>query len=249
MSGLFMEIKMQNIVDPKLVRTQMQIGEDGINHLKNAGVAIFGLGGVGGHVLEVLARSGVGKLYVFDNDEVSESNLNRQILATYDTLGMKKTKAATVRVKSLSKDTVVVSKDMFVLPENIDEIDFSEFDYVVDAIDTVSGKIAIIEKAKKEGIPVISSMGTGNKMKPEMLEIADIFETSVCPLARVMRKELKDRGIDKCKVVYSKEEPQKPLFESQTDGKKIPPASNAYVPAAAGILIGSAVIRDLLMKK
>lgn len=237
---------MSNSISESLIRAEMMYGAAGIEKLTHARVALFGLGGVGGHVLEVLARSGVGTFYLFDNDTISVSNLNRQILALESTVGRKKTDVARERVVSINKGATVFCQDMFVLPENINTIDFSEFDYVIDAIDTVSGKLAIICAADKAGVPVISCMGTGNKLYPQMLEITDIFKTSVCPLARVMRKELRERGIEKCSVLYSKEKPLKPLFTPDEESLKPIPASNAYVPAAAGILIGSKVINDIV---
>ena len=233
-------------LNSQFIRSEMLYGLEGIHKLQNSKVALFGLGGVGGHVLEVLARSGIGTLYLYDNDTVSVSNLNRQLLATYSSVGKSKTTIAAERVSSINKEATVYTYDMFVLPENIDTIDFSQFDYVVDAIDTVSGKIAIIKAATAANVPVISCMGTGNKLHPELLEIADIYDTSVCPLARVMRKELKDRGITSCNVLYSKETPVKPLFNPDEDSAKPIPASNAYVPAAAGILIGSKVVNDIV---
>lgn len=233
-------------LNSQFIRSEMLYGIEGIHKLKHSKVALFGLGGVGGHVLEVLARSGIGTLYLYDNDTVSVSNLNRQLLATYSSVGMNKTTIAAERVVSINKEATVYTYDMFVLPENIGTIDFSQFDYVVDAIDTVSGKIAIIEAATAAKVPIISCMGTGNKLHPELLEIADIYDTSVCPLARVMRKELKDRGIASCNVLYSREAPLKPLFNPDVEAKKPIPASNAYVPASAGILIGSKVINDIV---
>ena len=230
----------------QFIRFEMMYGKSALCRLKNAKVALFGLGGVGGHVLEVLARSGIGTLYLYDNDTISVSNLNRQILSTYETLGSSKTKAARERVSSINKEAIVYTFDMFVLPENIKDIDFSRFDYVIDAIDTVSGKLAIIEASTAANVPVISCMGTGNKIHPEMLKIADIYDTSVCPLARVMRKELKMRGVAACNVLYSEEVPIKPLFNPDSISPKPIPASNAYVPAAAGILIGSKVVNDLI---
>lgn len=227
-------------------RTEMLIGKDALDKLKNSSVALFGVGGVGGFVAEALARAGVGRIDIFDNDTVSESNINRQIIADIDSVGMSKTAAAELRLKKINPDITVNCFNMFVLPENIDEIDFSCYDYAVDAIDTVSGKIAIIVKANELGIPVISSMGTGNKLDPTRFEIADIYKTSVCPLARVMRLEMKKRGIKKLKVLYSKEEPVKPLNPSFNEKGKQIPGSISFVPSVAGLIIGGEVIKDLI---
>ncbi len=229
----------------QFVRTEMILGEKGMEQLFHSSVAVFGLGGVGGHVMEALARSGIGTLYLCDNDTVSESNLNRQIIATYDSVGKYKTDVARERILSINKDANVIMNRSFVLPENADAIDFTKFDYIVDAIDTVAGKLTLIEHAKAAGVPIISCMGTGNKMNAGMLEIADIYETSVCPLCRVMRKELKARGIENCKVLYSKEEPIHPKVEVCQEGRRSVPGSNAFVPAVAGLMIAGEVVREL----
>lgn len=233
-------------MDRKFSRTEMLIGEDSLERLSKAHVAVFGVGGVGGYVVEALARSGVGFITLIDNDVVSVSNINRQIVATDDTVGMLKTKAAKERVLSINKNIVVNTLEMFVLPENIDEIDFSVFDYVVDALDTVSAKIAIVEKAYKENIKVISSMGTGNKLCADKFEITDVYKTSVCPLARVMRTELKKRGIKKLKVLFSTETPVKPKNMQFSETGRAIPASISFVPSVAGLLIGGEVIKDLI---
>ncbi len=225
-------------------RTEMLIGKDALSRLKDCRVAVFGIGGVGGYVAEALARSGVGSLDIFDNDTVSLSNINRQIFALHSTVGKMKTAVAKERLLDINPDIIIKEHNLFVLPSNIDEIDFSVYDYVIDAIDTVSGKIAIIEKATKEKIPVISSMGTGNKTDPTKFEITDIFKTSVCPLARVMRYEMKKRGIKKLKVLYSPEEPRKP--SSAADGSKPVPASIAFVPPVAGLVIAGEVIKEII---
>ena len=225
-------------------RTEMLIGKDALSRLKDCRVAVFGIGGVGGYVAEALARSGVGALDLFDNDTVSLSNINRQIFALHSTVGKLKTAVAHERLKDINPDIKIKEHNLFVLPTNIDEIDFSVYDYVIDAIDTVSGKIAIIEKATKEKIPVISSMGTGNKTDPTKFEITDIFKTSVCPLARVMRYEMKKRGIKKLKVLFSPEEPRTP--SPSADGGKPVPASVAFVPPVAGLIIAGEVIKDLI---
>lgn len=226
----------------------MLIGEKAIATLKNSRVAVFGAGGVGGYVIEALARSGVGAIDIIDNDTVSESNINRQIIALRSTIGSLKTEIARKRVLDINPDCKVTLFETFVLPENIDSFDFSCYDYIVDAIDTVSGKLAIIEKAYKEGIPVISSMGTGNKLDPTKFTITDIYQTSVCPLARVMRYELKKRGVKKVKVLFSTEEPIKP-DKSENSGKRTPPGSISFVPSAAGLIIGGEVIKDLIKQK
>lgn len=226
-------------------RTEMLIGKDSVATLNNSRVAVFGAGGVGGYVIEALARSGVGAIDIIDNDIVSESNINRQIIALRSTIGSLKTEIARKRVLDINPDCKVTLFETFVLPENIDSFDFSCYDYIVDAIDTVSGKLAIIEKAYKEGIPVISSMGTGNKLDPTKFAITDINKTSVCPLARVMRYELKKRGVKKLKVLFSTEEPIKPNAEKDERGK-IPPGSISFVPSVAGLIIGGEVIKDLI---
>ena len=221
-------------------RTQALIGEEALEKIKESHVAVFGVGGVGGFTVEALARAGIGKLTLIDNDTVKESNINRQIIALNSTLGLTKTDAFKARIKDINPDAIVESKEIFYLPETKDEIDFSDFDYVVDAIDTVSGKISIIEKCKENGIPVISSMGTGNKLDPTAFKIADISKTSVCPLARVMRYELKKRGISKVKVLYSTEEPL-------VKGNRVP-SSISFVPSVAGLIIAGEVIKDIIKK-
>jgi len=231
-------------------RTRMIYGEEALEKLAASRVAVFGLGGVGGYVVEALARSGIGALDLIDNDRVSLSNLNRQILATVSTIGMYKTDAARERVVQINPDCIVSTYQTFYLPQTQDQFDFRKYDYVVDAIDTVTGKLAIIENAKKAGVPVISSMGTGNKKDPGALEVADLYETSVCPLAKVMRRECRRRGIDSVKVVYSREEPVHPmeeyLQEQEKQSRRAVPGSTAFVPAAAGLLIAGQVVNDLV---
>ncbi len=219
-------------------RTEALIGNDALEKLKSSHVAVFGIGGVGGYIVEALARGGIGEITLIDNDTVKESNINRQIIALTSTVGDKKTEAFEKRLKDINPEIKVNLCDLFVLPENCGEIDFSRFDYVADAIDTVSGKLAIIENCKRAGVPVISSMGTGNKLDPTAFEITDIYKTSVCPLARVMRYELKKRGIKKLKVLYSKENPVKQ--DSRT------PASISFVPPVAGLIIAGEIIKDLI---
>ncbi|MBE6536315.1 MAG: tRNA threonylcarbamoyladenosine dehydratase [Ruminococcaceae bacterium] len=226
-------------------RTSMLIGEEALEALKSSRVAVFGLGGVGGHALEALVRAGVGAVDIFDNDTVSESNINRQIIATYETLGKYKTDAFEERIRSINPDCSVTKHTAFVTKEKAAEMSFSSYSYVIDAIDTVSAKIAIAERCEKEGVPLISSMGTGNKLDASKFEITDIYKTSVCPLARVMRAELKKRGVKGLKVLYSREEPIKPR-ESAEGGKKPAPASISFVPSVAGLLIAGEVVRDII---
>ncbi|MBQ3841650.1 MAG: tRNA threonylcarbamoyladenosine dehydratase [Ruminiclostridium sp.] len=224
-------------------RTRLIFGDEAMERLSRARVALFGAGGVGGYAAEALARSGIGALDIIDNDTVCESNLNRQIIALRSTVGMYKTDAAAARIHDINPDCKVTGHKIFFLPENKDYFDFRQFDYIIDAIDTVSGKLAVIECANAAGVPVISCMGTGNKTDPSRLTIADIFETSVCPLARVMRHECRKRGIAKLKVVYSREEPRTPQnSETSRSGKPVP-GSTAFVPSAAGLLIASEVVR------
>ena len=226
-------------------RTQMLLGKESMERIQNSHIAIFGVGGVGGYVAEALARSGVGKIDLFDNDVVSITNINRQIIALTSTVGRPKVEVMKERILDINPSAKVVCHNVFFMPENSYEFDFSKYTYVVDAVDTVTAKIEIIKRAKEEEIPVISSMGTGNKLCPEMFEVADISETSVCPLARVMRRELKQRGIENVKVVYSKEESIKPnLTEEYTEKRQIP-GSTAFTPTVAGLIIASEVIKDL----
>ncbi len=235
-------------MENQFVRTQMLFGKDAMEKLSHSKVAIFGVGGVGGYTAEALARSGVGELHLIDNDTVCLSNLNRQIIATHTTLGMKKVDAAKARLLDINPNIKVVTHDIFFLPENSDCIDFSIFDYVVDAIDTVSGKIALVEKAEEAHTPIISSMGAGNKLNPQMLEVTDIYKTSVCPLARVMRRELKKRDIKKLKVVYSKERAMTPIdlwADNSDNQRRQVPGSNAFVPSVAGLIIAAEVIKDI----
>lgn len=226
-------------------RTEMLLGSKNMKKLEKAHIAVFGLGGVGGHAVEALARCGIGKFTLFDNDIVCKSNLNRQIIATNNTIGMRKTDAARNRILSINQDANITVHDVFYLPENADNYQLSDFDYIVDAIDTVSAKIELIVRAKKNSIPIISSMGTGNKLNPTMLEVSDIYKTSVCPLARVMRHELKLKNIKSLKVVYSKEDPIKPKTQNETKSKKQAPGSVSFVPSVAGLIIASEVIKDI----
>lgn len=227
------------------IRTEMLLGSVAIEKLNKSKVAIFGLGGVGGYCAEALSRSGINAFELFDNDKYSVSNLNRQILATYETVGKYKTEVTKEHILSINSEAKVNIYNMFVLPENVEEIDCTDVDYIVDAIDTVSGKLALIELANKLSIPIISCMGTGNKVNAELLTVTDIYKTQMCPLAKVMRKELKDRGIQSLKVVYSPEEVKKPYFEVEDGVRRSVPSSWAVVPAVAGLLIAGEVIRDL----
>lgn len=224
----------------------MLLGKAAVEKLKNARVAVFGLGGVGGYAVETLARAGVGKLDLIDNDTVSQSNINRQIFALHSTVGKRKTEVAKARVLDIHPDCKVKIYDVFFLPENAETFDFTLYDYVIDAIDTVSGKLAIIERAKKAGVPVISCMGTGNKLDGSAFTVSDISKTSVCPLARVMRRELKKRGIEHVKVVYSKEQPRVPENGEKGENGKPIPASIAFVPPIAGLLLAGEVVKDLI---
>lgn len=237
-------------MDERFSRTELLIGTDGLKRLADARVAVFGIGGVGGYVVEALARSGVGELDLIDRDVVSVSNINRQIIALGSTVGMYKADAAALRVRNINPDIKVHIYNTFYTPENADSFDFSQYDYVVDAVDTVSAKTELIVRAERAGVPVISSMGAGNKLDPTRFEIADIYSTSVCPLARVMRRELKARGIKKLAVVYSKEEPRKPSapVTDEVSGKAVP-ASYACVPSVVGLIIASKVIRDISENK
>ena len=229
----------------KYSRTALLIEKEGVEKLKRARVAVFGIGGVGGYVVEALARAGVGTLDLVDKDTLSESNINRQILALHSTVGKWKTEVAKERIRDINPDITVHTHNLFYLPETADEFDFSAYDYVVDAMDTVSAKLALIERAKRANIPVISSMGTGNKLDPTAFEVADISKTLICPLARVMRKELKRRGIEHLKVVYSKEEAKPPTLFDEESGKPIP-GSISFVPSVAGLIIAGEVIKDLI---
>ncbi|MBR5154998.1 MAG: tRNA threonylcarbamoyladenosine dehydratase [Clostridia bacterium] len=228
------------------LRTEMLLGTENLQKLKNSHIAVFGLGGVGGHTVEALARSGIGTFTLFDSDTVAESNLNRQIIATVETIGMPKTEALKNRILSINPNAVVNTHNIFYLPENADKFPLDDFDYVVDAIDTVSAKIELAVRCEKANVKLVSSMGTGNKLNPTDLKVADIYKTSVCPLARVMRRELKNRGIKNLKVVYSEEKPIKPLVLYNEDtSKKQTPGSCSFVPSVAGLIIASEVIKDL----
>ena len=242
-------------------RTQLLLGQEGMEKLYRARVAVFGIGGVGGYTVEALARSGVGTLDLIDDDKVCLTNLNRQIFATRKTVGQYKVDVAQQRILEINPKAVVHTYKTFYAPQTAEQFDFSQYDYVVDAIDTVTGKLELVVQAKKAGVPIISSMGAGNKMDPTAFEVADIYETSVCPLARVMRKELKKRGIKKLKVVYSKEPPMTPIedmaiscrtncicppgTERKCTQRRQVPGSNAFVPSVVGLIIAGEVVKDL----
>ena len=226
-------------------RTELILGFEAMEKLNNSTVAIFGIGGVGGYVCEALARSGVGSFVLVDSDTVALTNINRQIIATLDTVGKYKCEVMKDRILSINPDAKVEIYNKFFLPENQDEFDFTKYDYVVDAVDTVTAKIAIIMKAKENKVPVISAMGAGNKLNPAMLEVDDLFNTKVDPLAKVMRIELKKRKINKLKVVYSKELPIKPNESQEDSNKREVPGSNAFVPTTMGLIIASEVVKDL----
>lgn len=225
-----------------LERLEMLYGKEAVERLKAAKVAVFGVGGVGSYVVEALARCGVGRLDLFDSDEVVVSNINRQLIATFDTVGMKKVEAAKARIGTINPDCAVFANCVFYAPDNADSFDLSGYDYVVDAVDFVPAKLELAVRCEKLGVAHISAMGAGNKLHPELLEIADIYKTSVCPLARVMRRELKKRGVKKLLCVYSKEQPREGAVDEQ--GKRCP-ASNSFVPSTAGLIIASCVVNCL----
>ncbi|MCU7584544.1 tRNA threonylcarbamoyladenosine dehydratase [Adlercreutzia muris] len=228
-------------------RTRLLLGDEGLARLAASHVAVFGVGGVGGFAVEALARSGVGALDLVDSDTVDSTNLNRQIIATLPAVGRPKVEVAAERVASINPACTVRAHRCFFLPETTGIFDFAAYDYVIDAVDTVSAKIALVEAARAAGIPIISSMGAGNKLDPTAFRVADIFETSVDPLARVMRRELRRRGIDGLKVVYSTESPRPPAAtpEAVKDGSRPAPGSVAFVPSVAGLILGGEVVRDL----
>lgn len=246
-------------------RTELLIGKESVEHLKNTRVAVFGIGGVGGYAVEALVRSGVGRFDLIDDDKVCLTNLNRQIIATRKTIGKYKTDIMKERVLEINPEAEVMVHKCFFLPETKDQFDFTEYDYVIDAVDTVTAKIAIIEQAKEAGVPVISCMGAGNKLDPARFEVADITETSICPLAKVMRKELKKRNITNVKVVYSKEKPITPLEDMASSCKthcvcppgaqhkctqrRAIPGSVAFVPSVAGLILAGEVIKDMIADK
>ncbi len=242
-------------------RTQLLLGADGMDKLSAARVAVFGIGGVGGYTVEALARSGVGTLDIIDDDRVCLTNVNRQIFATRKTVGQYKVDVAQQRILEINPDAVVHTYKTFYAPQTAAQFDFTQYDYVVDAIDTVTGKLELVEQAQRAGVPIISSMGAGNKMDPTAFEVTDIYKTSVCPLARVMRRELKKRGIRKLKVVYSREQAMTPIDDMTiscrthcicppgtarkcTQRRQVP-GSNAFVPPVAGLILAGEVVKDL----
>lgn len=224
-------------------RTTALIGEENLQKLRLSRVAVFGVGGVGGHVAEALARSAIGEITLVDGDVVAKTNLNRQIVALHSTIGKAKADVMAERIRDINPDCKVYSHVVYLSSDTVDTFDFSKFDYVIDAVDDVSAKILLCEKAKENNVKIISSMGAGNKLNPTVFEVADVYKTSVCPLARVMRRELKKRGIDKLKVVYSKEEPI--VNKTDEQGKRVP-ASVAFVPAVCGLVIAGEVVKDLI---
>ncbi len=242
-------------------RTQLLLGQDGMGRLYRARVAVFGIGGVGGYAVEALARSGIGTLDLIDDDRICLTNLNRQIFATRKTVGQYKVDVAQQRVLEINPKAVVHTYKVFYTPQTAGQFDFTRYDYILDAIDSVTGKLELAEQAQRAGVPIISCMGAGNKMDPTAFEVADIYETSVCPLARVMRRELKKRGIEKLKVVYSREPPMVPMEDMAiscrtncicppgtartcTQRRQVP-GSNAFVPAAAGLILAGEIVKDL----
>ncbi len=230
----------------QFTRTQALLGEEGMNKLQNVRVAVFGIGGVGGYAAEALVRSGIGEIDIFDKDTVSVTNLNRQIIATWDSVGKSKVSVMKARMLSINPDVKVNAHECFYLPENADDYDFSEYDYIIDAVDTVTAKLEIIMRAQKAGVKVISCMGAGNKLDGSAFEVDDIYKTTMCPLARTMRRELKKRGIKKLKVVYSKEEPITAAVEAENgEVRRAIPGSVAFVPGVAGLIAAGEVIKDL----
>ena len=232
----------------QFLRTAMLLGETAVERLQKARVAVFGIGGVGGYTVEALARSGIGQIDLIDSDVVSRSNINRQILATHSTVGMPKVEAAKARILDINPECIVRTHQVFYTPETADRFDFQDYDYIVDAIDTVTGKLALVERANAAGTPIICCMGTGNKLDAFAFQVADISKTSMCPLARIMRKELGKRGIKHLKVVYSQEEALTPTGweeEAAALGKRQIPGSVAFVPGAAGLILAGEVIKDI----
>ena len=233
----------------EILRTAMLLGSEATQKLQKARVAVFGIGGVGGYTVEALARAGIGQLDLIDSDTVSLSNINRQILATHSTVGMQKVEAGKARVLDINPQAIVRTWPVFYTPETADQFDFTQYDYIVDAIDTVTGKLQLVKAAQEAGTPIICCMGTGNKLDASAFEVSDISKTTMCPLARIMRKELNKRGIKHLKVVYSKEEALSPTGweeEAKLLGKRQIPGSVAFVPGAAGLILAGEVIKDLV---
>ena len=238
-------------MNEQFLRTAMLLGEAAVEKLQNARVAVFGIGGVGGYTVEALARAGIGRIDVIDSDTISRSNINRQLLATHSNVGMSKVEAARLRILDINPHCVVRTHEVFYTPETADRFDFTEYDYIVDAIDTVTGKLALVERAIAAGTPVICCMGTGNKLDASAFQVADISKTTMCPLARIMRKELGKRGIKHLKVVYSQEEALTPTGweeEAAVLGKRQIPGSVSFVPGAAGLILAGEVIKDIAQR-
>ena len=224
-------------------RTELLLGEKSVEKLAKKRIAVFGVGGVGGFVCEGLVRAGIGEIDIIDKDTVAVSNLNRQLIALHSTVGQNKVDVLEKRLKDINPKLILRKYKCFFLPETSDNFDFKQYNYVVDAIDTVTGKIELVLTAEEAGVPIISAMGAGNKLDPTAFQVADIYKTSVCPLARVMRRELKKRGIEKLKVVYSKEEPVKPVF---AEGEETVPGSVSFVPSVMGLIIAGEIVKELL---
>ena len=234
----------------KFDRTQRLVGKSGLEKLKNAHVAVFGIGGVGGHAVDALVRSGIGEITIVDSDEVAESNINRQLIATTKSVGRKKVEVMKEHLQDINPEVKVHVHDCFFLPETKDQFDFSVYNYVIDAVDTVTAKLALVEACQDAGVPIVSSMGAGNKLDPTAFEVTDIYKTSVCPLAKVMRKELKARGVKHLKVVYSKEIPLEPIEDEafvsdEKRSRRATPGSIAFVPSVAGLILAGEVVKDL----
>lgn len=246
-------------------RTELLFGNEAMNHLEKARVAVFGIGGVGGYTVEALARSGVGIIDIIDDDKVCLTNINRQIIATRKTVGKYKVDVMEERILEINPKAVVHKHQHFFLPENVDQFSFDEYDYIVDAVDTVTAKIELVMQAKAHNVPIISAMGAGNKLDPTKFEVTDIYKTSICPLAKVMRRELRKRNVDNLKIVYSKEEPLKPLedmsiscknhcicppgAERKCTQRRAIPGSNAFVPSVVGLILAGEVIKDIINEK
>lgn len=237
------------MVEEQFARTECLLGKESMERLRRARVAVFGIGGVGGYVCEALARSGVGAMDLIDSDKVSVSNINRQIIADWSTVGSRKVDVMRERISRINPEAQVEAYPCFFLPENKEEFPFGKYDYIVDAVDTVTAKLALVMAAREYDVPVISCMGAGNKLDAGAFQVADIYQTRVCPLAKVMRRELKKRGIDGLKVVYSEEVPLTPQGEVKEEGKRRVPGSIAFVPAVAGLMIAGEVIKDLSERK
>ena len=243
----FPKTKYNGSMIDRFSRTELLLGREGMEKLKKSRVIVFGVGGVGGYAVEALARSGVGQIDLVDHDTVSLTNINRQIIATGSTVGRYKVDVAAERIADINPDCVLRTYKMFYLPETEGAFDFSAYDYVIDAIDTVAGKLALVKRAKACSTPIICAMGAGNKLDPTRFEVADLAETSVCPLARTMRRELKKCGIEHVKVVYSREEPIRPLPSEEESGKRETPGSVAFVPPVVGLILAGEVVKDIVL--